>query len=101
VGSCPTRPWSGARRGIEPQTHGIEPQTHHQSHPSIETYARLTTALGADLALRAHPNTGPRLRDRFAAPVSELLLGDAHARWLRFLEVAVVDARGARRSPGR
>ena len=57
--------------------------------PSLETYAKLTAALGADLALRAYPNTGPAIRDRWAAPMLELLLAEAHPRFARFTEVAV------------
>src|SRR5512143_1527822 len=35
--------------------------------PSLDTYARLTTALGADLSTHAYPNTGPAIRDRLQA----------------------------------
>lgn len=62
--------------------------------PSIETYQRLASALGADLHVRLYPNTGPALRDRHQAPMLELLLAPLHPRWARFLEIAT-------RQPGR
>lgn len=62
--------------------------------PSIDTYARLATALGSDLSLRLYPNTGPTIRDRHQSPILESLLGIVHPRWRRFVEVAV-------RSPSR
>lgn len=57
--------------------------------PSIETYARLTAALGADLATRVYPNTGPLVRDRHQAPMVELVLAARDPRWHPFLEAAV------------
>jgi len=57
--------------------------------PSLETYQRLATALGADLGTRIYPNTGPAIRDRHQAPMVELLLRDCHPRWGRFTEVSV------------
>ena len=62
--------------------------------PSMETYQRLTTALGADLHTRIYPNTGPALHDRHQARMLELLLGRIHPRWTPFTEIAV-------RRPGR
>ncbi len=62
---------------------------HDEGRPSVETYARLAAALGADLSTKAYPNTGPGIRDRFQAPILELLLRDAHPRWHAFTEVAV------------
>lgn len=60
-----------------------------KASPSVETYARLATALGDDLALRLYPNTGPTIRDRHQAAIAEALLGYAHPRWRSFLEIAV------------
>ncbi len=57
--------------------------------PSIETYARLIAALGADLALRAYAGTGPAVRDRHQAPMLELLLAERHPRWTPYTEVLV------------
>jgi transcriptional regulator with XRE-family HTH domain len=57
--------------------------------PSHETYALLGAALGADFAARFYPSTGPRIRDRFSAPMAELLLSTARPRWLPHPEVGV------------
>jgi transcriptional regulator with XRE-family HTH domain len=57
--------------------------------PSVDTYARLATALGADLSSRLYPNTGPAIRDRHQAPMLEALLTVLHPRWSPFTEVAV------------
>jgi len=60
-----------------------------ETSPSIEASVRLTLALGADLSLRAYPNTGSPIRDRHQAPIEESLLRLAHPRWGRYSEVAV------------
>ena len=57
--------------------------------PSLETYARIASALGADLACRLYPNTGPAIHDRHQAPIMQALLRIADPRWQRWLEVAV------------
>jgi transcriptional regulator with XRE-family HTH domain len=57
--------------------------------PSIETYQRLASALGADLHTRIYPNTGPALRDRHQARMLEVLLAPLHPRWTPFTELAV------------
>ncbi len=63
--------------------------------PSVETYAKLATALGADLSLRLYPNTGPSIIDRHQARILEALLATLHPRWKPFPEVAVrTPARG-------
>jgi transcriptional regulator with XRE-family HTH domain len=59
------------------------------AHPSTETLARIGLVLGADLAVRLYPNTGPAIRDRLSAPMLELLLGARHPRWQAFTEVSV------------
>ncbi|HET7026615.1 MAG TPA: helix-turn-helix transcriptional regulator [Candidatus Limnocylindrales bacterium] len=64
------------------------------TRPSIETYARLSTALGADLGTRFYPNTGPAIHDRLSVPVLEGLLDLLHPRWRAHTEVRV-------RRPGR
>ncbi len=60
-----------------------------RGRPSLETYARLATALGLDLAARLYPNTGPAIRDRHQARMLEALLDQLHPRWHPFTEVAV------------
>lgn len=57
--------------------------------PSIETYARIAEALGADLTIRLYPNTGPTIRDRHQAGILEALLAILHPRWRAFPEIAV------------
>jgi transcriptional regulator with XRE-family HTH domain len=57
--------------------------------PSVDTWARICVPLGLDLSLRLYQNTGPRIRDRFAAPMLEAILRDAHPRWARYTEVGV------------
>ncbi len=60
-----------------------------QERPSIETYQRLATGLGADLSTRLYPNTGPAIRDRIQARILDLVLERAHPRWVRYGEVRV------------
>jgi transcriptional regulator with XRE-family HTH domain len=57
--------------------------------PTPETYGRLGAALGADLSMRYYANTGPKIRDRFSAPMLEALLGVLDPRWHPYPEVAV------------
>jgi transcriptional regulator with XRE-family HTH domain len=57
--------------------------------PSLETYARLSAALGADLACRLYPNTGPAIRDRHQASIAQALVRAADPRWQCWPEVAV------------
>ena len=57
--------------------------------PSIETYSRIAAALGADLAARVYPQTGPRIRDRHQVRMAEVLIGALHPRWRVTPEVAV------------
>ncbi len=73
---------------------GVDPGYLHRilnddERPSVETCAGLAVALGADLAMRAYPNTGPAIRDRHQAPTLELLLRERHPRWRPYTEVAV------------
>jgi transcriptional regulator with XRE-family HTH domain len=56
---------------------------------SVETYARLSVALGADLAMRLYPNTGPRIHDRHQSPITESLVNSLGPTWLAVLEVGV------------
>ena len=73
---------------------GVVPSYLHRimagaARPSLETYARLTSALGADLVVHGYPNTGPAIRDRISAPMLEHLLATMHPRWERVLEARV------------
>ena len=58
-------------------------------HPTLETYGRLAAALGADLAARVYPQTGPAIRDRHQVRMAELLITFLHPRWQPAPEVAV------------
>jgi transcriptional regulator with XRE-family HTH domain len=57
--------------------------------PTLETYSRLAAALGADLASRVYPNTGPHLHDRHQVRIAEMLLACLHPRWHPTPEVGV------------
>lgn len=59
------------------------------SAPSMETYQRLASALGADLHARLYPNTGPAIHDRHQARMLEVLLATLHPRWTPIVEIAV------------
>ncbi|MBA2315923.1 MAG: helix-turn-helix transcriptional regulator [Chloroflexi bacterium] len=61
---------------------------------SLEAWIASASALGADVSVRIYPNTGPRIRDRFQAPMVEALLRELHPRWRAVPEVVV-------RSPAR
>lgn len=62
-------------------------------HASIPTLVRIGVALGADLSLRFYAGTGPRIHDRFQAPMIEELLGRRDVRWTPDLEVPVTTPR--------
>lgn len=65
------------------------------AHPSNAVLISIGVALGADLSLRYFPGTGPRIHDRFQAPMSEALLRGLDQRWQRQLEVLITKpARG-------
>lgn len=55
----------------------------------LATLAAIAAVLGADLALRVYPTTGPRIRDRIQAPMLEALLRVLHGRWTPSPEVLV------------
>jgi transcriptional regulator with XRE-family HTH domain len=59
------------------------------THPTIETYARLASALNADLSIRLYPNAGPHIRDRWQAPMLEEVLRVRGSRWDAYPEVLV------------
>jgi transcriptional regulator with XRE-family HTH domain len=57
--------------------------------PTLETYARVAAALGADLTARVYPQSGPAIHDRHQVRMSELVLASLHPRWRVSPEVAV------------
>lgn len=64
------------------------------SQPSLDLLERIAVALGADLGIRIFAGTGPRIHDRFQAPMLEALIKLLHRRWARELEVAAGRGRG-------
>ena len=63
--------------------------------PSLEALVAIGVALGADLSLRYFAGAGPRLVDRFRAPMVESFLRVLDPRWSVRLEVPVrTPARG-------
>lgn len=54
----------------------------------------ISACLGADLGVRLFPGTGPRLKDRFQAPMIEALIRILHPRWIPMPELPVPKARG-------
>ena len=56
---------------------------------SVPALVGICDALGADVALRAYPTSGPRLRDWIQALIGETLLREIHPRWRRLVEVGV------------
>lgn len=59
------------------------------TQPSLELLISIGVALGADLSLRYFASVGPRLHDRFQAPMVEAFLGALDPRWGVDLEVPV------------
>lgn len=57
--------------------------------PSQEVLVAIGLALGAEMNVRFFPGTGPRIHDRFQAPMIEALLGVLHSRWQVELEVPI------------
>jgi len=65
-------------------------------NPSIPVLVAVAEVLGADLSIKAYPNTGPRIHDRFQAPIVEELIRLAGERWRPYAEVGVYrPARGS------
>jgi transcriptional regulator with XRE-family HTH domain len=71
---------------------GIEKGT---SEASTAVLVGIADVLGADLSIRAYPNTGPRIHDRIQSLIVEHLLRAVRPRWRAFVEVPVTrPARG-------
>jgi transcriptional regulator with XRE-family HTH domain len=63
--------------------------------PSLKVLNAIGVALGADLSVRFYAGAGPRIHDRFQAPMVEALLGQLDRRWSVELEVPILrPARG-------
>jgi transcriptional regulator with XRE-family HTH domain len=59
------------------------------THASLKALTSISVALGADLSLRFYAGVGPRIHDRFQAPMIEALLRTLAPNWLPRLEVPV------------
>jgi transcriptional regulator with XRE-family HTH domain len=73
--------------GLDPTT--VSKLESGDFRPSLETYVRVATALGADLHARPYPTTGPPIHDRHQSRMVEVLLAALHRRWEPMAEVAV------------
>jgi transcriptional regulator with XRE-family HTH domain len=68
---------------------------HARREPSFAVLHAIADVLGADVSVRLHPTTGPRVHDRFQAAMLEALFGLLHPRWRKLPEVPVLrPARG-------
>lgn len=67
---------------------------HGAANPSINALAAVSACLGCDLGVRLYPTPGPRLHDRFQAPMVEALIGSTGNGWRSHPEVPVAAARG-------
>ncbi len=65
-----------------------------QATPSIETLIQLSRCLGSEVGIRLYPTSGPRLHDRFQAPIVNALVEYIGDEWMPRPEVAVPAARG-------
>ena len=54
-----------------------------------DTLVRIGLGLGGDVRFQFIPGAGIPIRDRYQARIVEAMLGLAHRRWKRFLEVVV------------
>lgn len=45
--------------------------------PSLTSLLAISDSLGTDLSVRLHPNTGPRIRDRHQAAITDALIGSS------------------------
>jgi transcriptional regulator with XRE-family HTH domain len=61
---------------------------------SLEVLVAISACLGCDLSVRLYPGSGPRLHDRFQAPMIEGLLRMVGPGWLPRPECPVPGARG-------
>ena len=64
--------------------------------PSVETLARISLALGAEMSIRLVPGAGIPIHDAVQARMIEAFVASLHRRWVAHLEIAVrTPARGS------
>jgi transcriptional regulator with XRE-family HTH domain len=86
---------AGLSRAAVARTAGMDPSVvsrieDGQIMPTLETYGRVSAALGATFRARPFPSTGPPIHDRHQVPIAELVLASIdRRRWSPTLEVAV------------
>lgn len=59
------------------------------ARPSLDVLTAIGVALGAEISVRYFPGSGPRLHDRFQAPMVESFVKALHSRWMVELEVPI------------
>jgi len=64
------------------------------ARPSLDVLIAIGACLGADLSIRYFAGPGPRLHDRFQAPMVEALIRELASEWRAQPEVPVPAARG-------
>lgn len=64
------------------------------AHASLEVLDRIAACLGAELSVRLFPSGGPRVRDRFQAPIVEAIIRLLDSGHTAFPELPVPRARG-------
>jgi hypothetical protein len=77
----------GAATGLDPSH--IARIEKGQVQASTRSLTLLSVALGADMSVRFYAASGPRIRDRFQAPMIEGLLRELHPRWAPRVEVRI------------
>ncbi|HEX6869276.1 MAG TPA: helix-turn-helix transcriptional regulator, partial [Candidatus Limnocylindrales bacterium] len=82
---------AGVTRAAVARTAGIDRAFYGRieagvAQPSLETLVALGAALGGEVSFRLYRGTGPRVVDRWQAPMVEALLGCLDAAWVPHLE---------------
>jgi transcriptional regulator with XRE-family HTH domain len=90
---------SGATIGDLARCCGIDPAhlwriEAGQRSPSLEALVAIAACLGTEPGVRLFPNGGPRIHDRFQAPMVDALIRLAGSPWRSTPEVPVPAARG-------
>jgi transcriptional regulator with XRE-family HTH domain len=59
------------------------------ARPSLDVLTAIGIALGAEISVRYFPGSGPRLHDRFQAPMVEAFVRSLDSRWVVEVEVPI------------